>query len=59
MEDMIHRQRATVDAHIQAENFKDWSTVYDTFIQNEKAYYDVAPLAKRFQGLSGIPFLSL
>jgi hypothetical protein len=54
MEDILKRQRATVNAHIQAENVKDWTAVYDTFIQNDEAYYDVAPLATRFQGISGV-----
>ena len=54
MEDILKRQRATVNAHIQAENVKDWTAVYDTFIQSDEAYYDVAPLATRFQGISGV-----
>jgi hypothetical protein len=54
MDDILKRQRATVDAHIQAENVKDWPAVYDTFIQSDEAYYDVAPLATRFQGISGV-----
>jgi predicted ester cyclase len=54
MENIIQCQRAIVDTHIQAENSKDWSAVYDTFVQNEEAYYDVAPFAKRFHGISGI-----
>lgn len=54
MQDIIQLQRATVAAHIQAENIKDWFAVYDTFIQNEEAYYDVAPFATRFQGFSGV-----
>jgi steroid delta-isomerase-like uncharacterized protein len=54
MDEIIRLQRATVAEHIQAENNKDWSAVYDTFIQNENAYYDVAPLATRFKGISGV-----
>jgi len=54
MEDILNRQRATVTDHIQSENVKDWPAVYDTFIQSDEAYYDVAPLATRFQGISGV-----
>lgn len=54
MEDLIQLQRATVAAHIQSENVKNWDAVYDTFIQNEDAYYDVAPFATRFCGISGV-----
>ncbi|MEZ4869765.1 MAG: ester cyclase [Caldilineaceae bacterium] len=54
MNEILKRQRATVDAHIQAENSKDWPAVYDTFIQSDAAYYDVAPLATRFEEISGV-----
>ena len=54
MPDMIQLQRATVDEHIQTENAKDWEGVYNTFVQSEEAYYDVVPLATRFQGLAGV-----
>lgn len=54
MEDLIQVQRATVAEHIRAENAKEWPAVYDTFIQNENAYYDVVPLGARFKGISGV-----
>ena len=54
MKDIIELQRATVAEHIRAENAKEWPAVYDTFIQDENAYYDVAPLATRFKGISGV-----
>jgi len=54
MQEMIQLQRATVDEHIRTENEKDWEGVYNTFIQSEDAYYDVVPLAARFQGISGV-----
>jgi hypothetical protein len=54
MENIIERQRATVTEHIRAENAKEWSAVYDTFIQSENSYFDVVPLSTRFKGISGI-----
>lgn len=54
MKDIIQLQRATVAEHIRAENAKEWPAVYETFIQNDTAYYDVAPLATRFKGIAGV-----
>ena len=54
MNEIIQLQRATVDEHIRTENAKNWETVYNTFVQNEKAYFDVGPLATRFEGISGV-----
>ena len=54
MQDIIQLQRATVEEHIRAENAKDWEGVYNTFVQSEAAYYDVVPLATRFQGIAGV-----
>jgi steroid delta-isomerase-like uncharacterized protein len=54
MENRIQSQRVTVDEHIRAENAKDWSAVYDTFVQNENAYFDPIPLGTRFNGISGV-----
>jgi steroid delta-isomerase-like uncharacterized protein len=54
MNDLLQRQRATVAEHIRAENAKEWPAVYETFIQDDTAYYDVAPYATRFQGISGV-----
>ena len=54
MQDLIKLQRATIDEHIRAESAKDWEAVYDTFVQGEAAYYDVAPLATRFNGIAGV-----
>lgn len=54
MEDLITLQRLTVDRHIRAENGKDWSAVYNTFVQNENAYFDAVPLGARFKGISGV-----
>ncbi len=54
MNDIIQRQRATVAEHIRAENAKEWPAVYGTFIQTDAAYYDVAPFATRFKGITGV-----
>lgn len=54
MNETIQRQRVTVDEHIRAENAKDWTAVYNTFVQNDDAFYDVAPLSTRFKGISGV-----
>lgn len=54
MENIIESQRATITEHIRAENAKEWSAVYDTFIQSENSYFDVVPLSTRFKGISGI-----
>ena len=54
MDDLIKLQRATVDEHVRAENAKEWDAVYDTFVQNENAHFDLAPLGTRFPGISGV-----
>jgi steroid delta-isomerase-like uncharacterized protein len=54
MNEIIQLQRATVEEHIRAENAKDWTAVYNTFVQNSDAFYDVAPLSTRFKGISGV-----
>jgi len=36
------------------ENAKEWDAVYDTFVQNENAHFDLAPLGTRFPGISGV-----
>lgn len=54
MSEIIQLQRATIDEHIRTENAKDWEAVYNTFVQSEEVYYDVGPLATRFQGISGV-----
>ena len=43
MGDTIERQREIVARHIRGENEHDWATVYDTFVQDDRAYYDVVP----------------
>jgi steroid delta-isomerase-like uncharacterized protein len=54
MQDLIKLQRATIDEHIRTENAKDWEGVYNTFVQSEESYYDVVPMATRFEGISGV-----
>jgi predicted ester cyclase len=48
----LHRE--TIDEHMRAENAHEWPAVYDTFIQDERAYYDVVPLSSKFDGFKGV-----
>ncbi|MGY4103202.1 ester cyclase [Nocardia sp. R16R-3T] len=50
----IKLQRDTVAQHFAGENEHDWDKVYDTFIQDERAWYDVMPFAARYSGFSGV-----
>jgi steroid delta-isomerase-like uncharacterized protein len=54
MSDIIQRQREIVARHIRGENKHDWAAVYDTFVQDDRAYYDVVPLGTRFKGIGGV-----
>ena len=54
MEDIIQIQRTIVDEHIRHENSHDWQGVYDTFIPDETAFYDVVPFNTRFAGFEGV-----
>ena len=54
MNELIRIQRATVDEHIAAENAHNWPAVYDTFVQDEGAFYDVVPLHTHFAGITGV-----
>ena len=40
--------------HIVSENAHDWKHVYDTFVRDERAYYDVVPLSAHFSGFQGV-----
>ena len=51
---IIERQREIVARHIRGENEHDWAAVYDTFVQDDRAYYDVVPLGARFKGIEGV-----
>ena len=43
-----------IDNWRPSENDHDWPAVYDTFVQDERAYYDVVPLGTRFKGIEGV-----
>ena len=50
----IKRQREIVAEHIRGENEHDWPTVFGTFVQDNRAHYDVVPLGARFNGIEGV-----
>jgi steroid delta-isomerase-like uncharacterized protein len=54
MDNIIERQRATVAEHIAAENRHDWPGVFNTFVQDDRAHYDVIPLGAFFPGIEGV-----
>ena len=54
MSDIVERQREIVARHIRGENEHDWDAVYDTFVQDERAHYDVVPLGAVFKGIEGV-----
>lgn len=54
MDARIERQRAIVAEHVRAENEHNWPAVHDTFVQNERAFYDVIPLQSTFKGIEGV-----
>lgn len=53
-EQRIKLQRECIIEHMRAENAHEWPAVYDTFIKDERAYYDVVPLSARFAGFGGV-----
>ncbi len=53
-EHVIKLQRETIDEHISSENDHDWDRVYETFIRDERAFYDVIPFATCFSGFQGV-----
>lgn len=50
----IELQRKTVAQHMAGENAHDWDQVWETFIRDERAYYDVVPFGARYQGFGGV-----
>ena len=54
MTDKVERQREIVAQHIRGENEHDWASVYDTFVQDDRARYDVVPLGAVFTGIQGV-----
>jgi len=53
-QERIAAQRRTVEEHIKGENDHDWARVYETFLKDERAYYDVVPLSTSFPGFQGV-----
>ncbi|QBJ95342.1 hypothetical protein ERC79_04765 [Rhodococcus sp. ABRD24] len=53
-EEKIALQRATIVEHMAAENAHDWESVYDTFIRDDRASYDVIPFSARYAGFGGV-----
>jgi steroid delta-isomerase-like uncharacterized protein len=54
MDSIIESQRQIVAEHIRGENEHNWPAVYGTFVQDDRAFYDVVPLAARFHGIEGV-----
>jgi len=54
MADTIERQREIVAKQIRGENEHDWPAVYDTFVQDDRAHYEVVPLGTVFKGIAGV-----
>jgi steroid delta-isomerase-like uncharacterized protein len=54
MDNVIARQREIVAKHIRGENEHDWPAVYDTFVQDDRAHYEVVPLGTVFKGIEGV-----
>lgn len=54
MDNIVERQREIVARHIRGENEHDWAAVYDTFVQDDRAHYDVVPLSAVFKGIEGV-----
>jgi steroid delta-isomerase-like uncharacterized protein len=50
----IERQRAIVAEHIRYENEHNWAAVHNTFVQDDRAFYDVIPLQTIFKGIDGV-----
>lgn len=50
----IALQRQCIVEHMRAENAHEWNAVYDTFIRDERASYDVIPMSAVFSGISGV-----
>jgi steroid delta-isomerase-like uncharacterized protein len=54
MESTVESQRRIVTEHIRGENEHNWPAVYETFVQDDRAHYDVVPLGTRFKGIEGV-----
>lgn len=53
-QERIALQRACIVEHMRGENAHDWPAVYETFIRDERASYDVVPLSTHFAGFAGV-----
>ena len=53
-EEILAAQRATVLEHIAAENEGRMDDVYETFLEGERAHFDVVPLGARYPGRTGV-----
>jgi predicted ester cyclase len=53
-EERIAAQRRTVKLHMDAENSHEYDIVNKTFVQDERAYYQVAAGAGEFEGIKGV-----
>ncbi|MFC0109247.1 ester cyclase [Kibdelosporangium aridum] len=53
-QERIAAQRRTIDEHVRGENEHDWARVYETFLKDERAYYDVVPFSTRYPGFQGV-----
>ena len=47
-------QQKCVTEHMRAENAHEWEAVFDTFIRDERASYDVVPMSAVFNGFNGV-----
>lgn len=54
VDEKIELQKRTVAQHMAGENDHDWDRVWDTFIRDERSYYDVIPFGARYQGFGGV-----
>jgi steroid delta-isomerase-like uncharacterized protein len=54
MDSTVERQREVVARRIRGENEHNWPAVYDTFVQDERAHYDVMSLGASFKGIDGV-----
>lgn len=54
MDKIVENQREIVAKHIRGENEHDWPAVYDTFVQDDRAHYEVVPLGTVFNGIAGV-----
>ena len=54
IDEILAAQRATVLKHVAAENEGRMNDVYETFLDGDRAHFDVVPLGTRYPGRSGV-----